>query len=391
MNLTEILSDEAVRNHEFPVTANQAYFAHAGVSPLCRAAADAITETARRASEGNQENEHSAKTVEDARSAAATLLDASPNEIALMGPTSLGLSLVARGLTWQPGDEVVYYADDYPANVYPWAALGARGVTPVALQPEVSGVITWDVVEAALTERTRLVALASCHFLSGYRIDIDTIGKHLHERGILFCLDAIQTLGAFSLSVEHVDFLSADSHKWLLGPSGAGIFYVRESLQRELTPTLLGAWNVVSPEFVAQPEINFEAGGRRYEPGALNLTGIAGLAGALEFILELGIDNIAERLLVLRTSMLTQARSLGYRLYLEEWDQNVEASNASRTAIITLTHPDHDMVAVAAKLGAAGIAISLRQNRTGDTMIRFSPHCYNTEAEISRALECLVG
>ena len=177
---------------------------------------------------------------------------------------------------------MICYADDYPANVYPWLELERRGVKCVQLRPDVPGEITPELVESALTERTRMVALASCHFLSGYRIDHNAIGAVLREMGIYFCLDAIQTVGAFPTLVEHVDFLSADSHKWMLGPMTAGIVYVREELHDFLRPPLLGAWNVKSPNFVPQPDIVFEAGARRYEPGVLNVAGILGMKAAID-------------------------------------------------------------------------------------------------------------
>ena len=145
------------------------------------------------------------------------MIGADKSEIALLGPTSLGLSLFANGITWREGDEVVCYQDDYPANVYPWMALASQGVKVRQVRPEKPGRITPEVVERELSSRTRLVALASCHYLSGWRIDVDAIGALLHERGVLFSVDAIQTLGAFPFSARFVDFLSADAHKWMLG------------------------------------------------------------------------------------------------------------------------------------------------------------------------------
>src|SRR5690606_10288744 len=137
------------------------------------------------------------RAVNETRVVAARLLGAQAQEIALLGPTSLGLSLVASGLDWRPGDEVVCYPDDYPANVYPWTDLERHGIVVRRLQPAEPGAITPELVEAALTPRTRLVALASCHSLSGFRLEVDSIGRLLRARGVLFCLDAIQTLGAF--------------------------------------------------------------------------------------------------------------------------------------------------------------------------------------------------
>src|SRR6202790_3746246 len=129
-----------------------------------------------------------------------------------------------------------FFLDDYPANVYPWLNLRSRNVTVRLLQPAETGELTPDLVEKALTAPTRLVALASANFVSGYRIDLHAIGKLLREKEILFSVDAIQTLGAFPTTVEYVDFLSADAHKWMLGPCGAGIFYVRREVQEKLNP-----------------------------------------------------------------------------------------------------------------------------------------------------------
>ncbi|MEA3366382.1 MAG: aminotransferase class V-fold PLP-dependent enzyme, partial [Candidatus Hydrogenedentes bacterium] len=356
---------------------------------LPKAAAELMREFIERGSHHKQEGAWTKTWVAAARKRAAELLGAGEDEIALLGPTSLGLSLVAAGLPWHKGDEVVYYQDDYPANVYPWVALARRGVKPVALEPDAPGAITWEVVEAALTDRTRLVSLASAHFLSGFRIDVDTIGRNLHERGILFCVDGIQTLGAFPLRVEHVDFLSADSHKWMLGPAGAGIVYVSRDRFDLLQPALLGSWNVLSPQFIAQKTIDFCEGARRYEPGMLNLPGIVGMAASLEMLLSVGIKAVAERILHLRSVLVEQLALLGYRQYIEDRDRSTKATDAERSGIVTVFHPDKDMQEVAHHLHAADIVISLRHNREGKAFLRFSPHFYNTEDELAHVLDVL--
>lgn len=389
MDLQAFIQDEVTRRKAFPVTGQCVFLGHAGVAPLPRATADLMREFLDRASHHRQEGAWTETWVEASRRFAAELLGAEPGEIALLGPAALGLNLVAAGLPWRPGDEVVYYPDDYPANVYPWAALRARGVTPVALRPGAPGVITWDLLEAALTERTRLVSLATAHFLTGYRIDVDSIGRKLHERGVLFCLDAIQTLGAFPLRVEHVDFLSADSHKWLLGPAGAGILYVSRDTFDILQPALLGSWNVVSPQFIAQDTIAFYEGARRYEPGMLNLPGIVGMAASLELLLSLGIDAISARILELRRGFLDRLRTLGYRHCLEAYGRPPDTAGADLSGIISVSHPEKDLPEVARRLQAADIVVSLRHNRAGEAFLRFSPHFYNTEAELDHVLEVL--
>ena len=270
MTLTEILADEESRLREFPVARGKIFLAHAGVCPLPHRVAQAIADCATRGTTGDQETFVVPDRLNDARKLASQLLNCQPDEIALVGPTSLALSFVAAGLNFRKGDNILIYHDDYPSNVYPWMALAGRGVEVRLLNTRGLGVIRPQDVMGQVDENTRLVALASCHFISGYRLEHETIGKFLRERGILFCLDAIQTLGAFPTTVEHVDFLAADAHKWLLGPCGAGVFYVRRELQEKLNPPVYGWHNVRNPNFVAQEQIVFRNGAVKYEAGTHN-------------------------------------------------------------------------------------------------------------------------
>ena len=321
-----------------------------------------------------------------ARSLAADLIGAKKSEIALLGPTSLGLSLVAAGLPWQPGDEILCYQDDYPANVYPWMELERKGVKVNYITPNAPGEITPQLVAEAITPKTKLVALASCHFFSGYRIDIDAIGKLAHESGALFCLDAIQTTGAFPTSVEHVDFLSADSHKWLLGPAAAGIFYVAEEHFELLRPVLLGAWNIHSPGFVAQEEIVFEKTARRYEPGVINVTGVAGMRAGLEMLLGLGIDTVAARIMDVKATLVAELKQLGFAI--------VEPVTGSHASGITTAYRSGDGPPIKdlfKHLMSNDVVVSFRENRAGDHFLRFSPHFYNTVGEIDRIADLIRG
>lgn len=389
MDLNSVLQNESLRQRIFPVTARGPFLAHAAVCPLPQVAADAITAYATMGSHGNQENAYTEATLAEARDLAARLLGGKPEELALIGPTSLGLNLVAQGLPWKEGDEVVFHADDYPANVYPWRALERLGVRPVPLRPAVPGRIDWPLVEAALTPRTRLVSLATCHYLTGCRIPVDDIGWRLKERGVRFCLDAIQTLGAFPLHTRFVDFLSADSHKWLLGPAGAGLFFVRHERQALLTPTLLGSWNVHSPEFIAQETIEFESGGRRYEPGTMNLPGICGMAASMRLLLDFGVENIAARLLILRAYIADGARQRGYRIYPDDDPGMTPTPEEVQSGIVTLYHPDRTMSEIHRRMAERSVVVSLRKNREGRPMLRCSPHAYTTESEIEQFLSLL--
>ncbi len=381
MILSDLLRDEELRRREFPVCAQKTFLAHAAVCPLPRVAADAMHEHARTATTSGPDDYVTAlRQIRSARETCARMLPgATPEEIALLGPTSLGLSLFAGGLDWQAGDEVIYYAEDYPANVYPWTDLARRGVVPRALRPERPGEITPALVEASLTPRTRLVALASAYFLNGYRIDVDAIGRTLGQRGVLFSVDAIQTLGAFPLPVEHVDFLSADAHKWMLGPLASGIVYVKRSRFEALRPILLGASNVRSPDFIAQEEIRFLDTAARYEPGVLNLGPILGMQASLELLQAVGAETVAARLGALVRRLAAGLRELGF-----EPAGPVEGPNAS--GILAVTHPRAEMAAIFQFLQENRVTASLRHDRARREYLRWSPHFYTTEEEIDRAV-----
>ena len=381
--LTSLLSDTELRHRLFPITKSRIFMAHAAVTVLPGPVAEAMSTLIQRCSEEFRDFSETLALIQRTRESAARLINASPDEIALLGPTSLGLSLVANGIAWAPGDEVVCYLDDYPANVYPWMNLRDKGVQIRFVEPAQVGELTVEALQRVLTPKTKLVALASCSFLSGFRIDIAAIGKLLRERGILFCLDAIQTLGAFPTTVEYVDFLSADAHKWLLGPLAIGVVYVRKELFEVCRPTLLGAWNLKAPNFVAQNQIEFVEGAQRYEPGVLNLPGVVGMKAAIDFLLEIGIDKIAQRILSIRSRLVSGLTELGFKLLGE--------NNAPmhQSGIITVAHPTRDIVSEHKRLLENGIVCSPRQDRQGNQYLRFSPHFYNSEDEIDRVLDVL--
>jgi len=374
--------NEEARQHAFPVAARQIFLAHAGVTALPRVVAQAMADYAWESSRQMQEFGEALKMMAATREVAARMVEGHADEVALLGPTSLGLSLFARGLTWQEGDEILCYHEDYPANVYPWLDLERVGVKVRYLRPDSPGAITAELVEAAITPRTRLVALASCHFLTGTRIDIEAIGRVIHRHGALFSLDAIQTVGAFPTPVQEVDFLSADAHKWMLGPMAMGIVYVKKAHFEKLHPILLGAANVRSPNFIAQEEIKLPERAARYEPGVLNMSGVVGMKAALELIQEVGLATISDRLLQLKARLVAGLKQLGYQIHGPE-------SGPTASSITTCYHPEQPLPPKAEALERASIIASLRHDRNGKGYLRFSPHFYNTEAEIDWVLNVL--
>ena len=383
MTIAEILSNEELRRHEFPVTRDKIFLAHAAVCPLPRRVAEAIRDYALKTTVGDQEETMPVAQIQRARALAARLLHGQPEEIAFVGPTSLALSFVAGGLPWRKGDNLLVYFDDYPSNVYPWMALAEKGVEARLLNVAEYGRIRAVDVVGQVDEQTRLVALASNHFVAGYRLDLEAVGKALRDRNILFCVDGIQTVGAFPTDVAHIDFLAADAHKWLLGPCGAGLFFVRKSLQAILRPSVQGWHNIRCPDFVAQEQLVYRPDARRYEAGSANLLGLVGLNAAMELLLEIGVENIAARLLHLRGLLVAALREKDWTVL----QADAPAQHAS--GIVSFYRADADLPALQKKLMAARIETSLRTDRGGRHYIRISPHFYNTDEEIHRLLEKL--
>ena len=383
MTISELLANEELRRYEFPVCAEKIFLAHAGDCPLPRRVSEAVARYAGSASTGDQEQFVYPGILSTARKLAAQLLQSQPDEVALVGPTSLALSFFASGLKFRRGDNVLIYFDDYPSNVYPWMALAEQGVEVRLMNTRGLGFIRPMDVIGQVDENTRLVALASCHFVSGYRLDYQAIGSALKQRGILFCLDAIQTVGAFPMNAEHVDLLAADAHKWLLGPCGAGIMYVRQQLQDQLNPPIYGWHNVRCPDFVAQEQIALRTDATKYEAGTFNLLGMVGLVAGMELLLELGLENIARELLRKRAWLVNALQAKGYTVL------QAAAPPESCSGITSFHQPGTDMTPLHQKLLQANMVTSLRVDRSGQKYIRLSPHFYNTDAELHRVLELL--
>lgn len=383
MTIAEILSNEELRNHEFPVTQKHVFLGHAGVSALPRRVSEAIRDYALQSTLGDQELLVPSFQIQQTRAVAAQLLHAQPDEVAFVGPTSLGLSMVAGGLRFRRTDNILIYFDDFPSNVYPWMALADRGIQVRLLNTRELGRIRPVDVIGQVDEQTRLVALASAHFLSGYRIELEPIAKYLRERNILFCVDGIQTLGAFPTTVENIDFLVADAHKWLLGPCAAGILYVKKDIQPAMRPAIYGWHNVKSPGFVAQEQIELQTDSRKFEAGTENLLGLVGLRAAMELILELGVENIAAEILRKRAWFVPALQQKGYTVL------HADAKPENASGIITFFKPGEETKVIHDKLEAANISTIIRTDRAGKQYIRVSPHFYNTDAELQRVLEVL--
>lgn len=372
--------DEELRLREFPVARKKIFLAHAGVCPLPHCVAGAMQEYLEQAQTGDQEKTFYESRILETRGLAARLLGCSVDEIALVGPTSVGLSLVANGLPWKSGDELICYQDDYPSNVYAWTQLRERGVVVRYVRPKSLGAVTVDDLKPLMNTRTRLVALASVHFLSGYRLDLSGIAKLCRDHNVLFCVDGIQSVGALDTPLEGVDFLAADAHKWMLGPLAAGIFFVRRGVQEKLRPTLVGWANTACPGFVASDELKFAPNASRYEAGSQNLVGVIGLHACIEMLLKAGIPAIQEKL-------LSNSRFLWSELSKQGWDLLGDKDHLSGS--VAFFKKGARLENLFAELVRKNIVPSLREDRSGQKYIRLSPHFYNTRRELEITLEAI--
>ena len=381
MSLHQLHQNESLRQREFPICAQTAFWANASVCPLPQRVSKAMQTYLENATLANQEDSLPPQIFLETRELAAEMLNCSWQDIALIGPTSVALSLVASGLPWRPGANVLFYPDDYPSNAVVWMNLQNHGVTPRAITPKIPGCITLDDIIPLIDADTQLVALSSCHFISGYLPDIDAIGAWLHKRGILLCIDGIQTVGALPTSLRHADFLCADAHKWLLGPCAIGIFYVAPEVRDTLEPTLVGWHNVRCPGYLTPDTVVFHNDARRYEAGSPNIAGVVGFHAALKLLKELGSDAIATSIRDLTAALRTGLRDKGYTL--------LGISDAPPSGITSFRHDTLDMPSLHRELNAVGIATSLRQTRDKQYWLRCSPHGYNTSAELDRIIDHL--
>jgi cysteine desulfurase/selenocysteine lyase len=379
----ESISQKELKEYRylFPITKKFIYFNHAGVAPISMRVADAMMRFSQESlHEGYTAGPRWVKQYEKVRSLSAKLIGAQPDEVAFVKNTSHGLSLVAKGLNFIEGDEIIISELEFPSNVYPWLSLEKRGVK-VKKIPRKGATLDLDQLPEMITNRTRLLSLSSVQFNTGYRLPLADVGKLCRERGVLFCVDAIQSLGAFPLDVvrDQVDFLAADAHKWLLGPEGIGIFYVRHDLIEQMDPVLLG-WNSVQGALdFDHIDFKLKSSARRFEEGSHNGVSIYALGAAIDLILEIGIDRIAERILSL-TDLLTQGlQELALTIH-----HSLEKKYRSGIVLFSLSGApqNHAMEELVDHLFAKGIYACIRGGN-----LRLSPHFYNSETEVEDVLK----
>lgn len=364
---------------EFVLRDDLVYLNHAAVSPWPRRAAEAVQRfAAENAAEGARHYARWAAVEAALREQLRRLINAPhADDIALLKNTSEGLSLVAYGLAWTAGDNVVIGDEEFPSNRIVWESLRSHGV-----EVREARLGDDDSPEAALLRRvdarTRLLSVSSVQYASGRRMDLATLGAACRERGVLFCVDAIQSLGAlpFDVQAAQADFVVADAQKWLLGPEGLALFYCRAALRERLRLLQYGWHMVEAAGDYDRREWQPARSARRFECGSPNTLGIHALHASLTLLLEVGIDEVARRVLANSDYLMEGLTAL------PDVELLTPAPAARRAGIVTFRHREIDGKRLWQTLSAKGVIGAARGGG-----VRFSPHFYNTREQLDHALE----
>jgi len=367
-----------------------AYFDHAAVSPIPGLSAGKMALWANQVStEGDTRWPDWASGIEHTRRQAASLIQADVSEVALIPNTTFGINLVANGVPWKRGDSVVVPGNEFSSNLLPWRFLAGRGVevriVPMPAIEARSSVSLFDHIEPFLDQTTQIVSVSWVGYVSGFRCDLTELCEKLHARGIKLFVDAIQGLGAFPLSVESIpiDFLAADGHKWMLGPEGAGIFFVRQKHLDWLNPTMVG-WNSVVNSHHFSPEASeLKTNAQRYEGGSMNMPGQLALGASIELLREC---NSAEAGHALTSSITDHCNYLVESLCRIGAVVYRAGDPNCHSGIVPFTLPGVDSASVRTYLLKQDVVLSVRHG-----FLRAAVHGYNSTEDVDRLVEALKG
>ncbi len=370
-----------MRHPEFPLTDSLIYLNHAAVAPWPMRTSKAVMAFAEQNTlYGSHFYPDWLKKETELHVQLQLLLNApSADDIALVKNTSEALSLVAYGLEWRSGDNIVSSNEEFPSNRMPWQSLENQGVEfrqadlSSASSPE-------DALFSLVDSNTRLLTISSIQFATGLRMDLEKIGNFCKRHKILFCIDAIQSLGAVQFDVQayQADFVMADGHKWMFGPEGLGVFYSTPAARDKLRLTQFG-WHMVKDchNYENAPwEIHPTA--RRFECGSPNMLGIHALSASLSLLLEAGMD-VVEAMVIEKSDYLIEEIHKNDRLTLLS-----RRREHLKSGIITFRHKAIANEVLYSFLQGNGVVCAMRGGG-----IRFSPHFYNTTEEIDNALALL--
>ncbi len=363
---------------EFPLDPGLIYLNHAAVSPWPRRTAVAVQQFAEEnMRQGARHYPRWQETEARLREQSRSLLNApSADDIALLKNTSEALSVVAHGLAWRAGDNVVISDQEFPSNRIVWQSLQDEGVETRCVDVT-RGSSPEQALDACIDERTRLLAVSSVQYASGLRLDLDRLGTLCRERGVLFCVDAIQSLGALPLDVQAcgADFVMADGHKWLLGPEACAVFYVRAEVRDRLRLRQYG-WHMVEDHLdFSRQDWQVAASARRFECGSPNMLGIHALSASLALLAEVGMEAVSARVLA-NSAYLMEALS-----ELPDVEILTPRQPGRYAGIVSFRHQHIDPADLHRRLLARNVICTQRGHG-----VRFSPHFYISRVQLESAV-----
>lgn len=362
----------------FPHLSDQIYLNHAGISPMNAIAQAAVDEYCVNRLQKNIEFwpaalEKKAYFIE----LISKLINAPTENIALTSNTSTGLNILTLGMEWKAGDRILLNNFEFPSNVIPFMNLKRFGVEVDFVHHRDGAIYLEDIIDH-LHPRTRMLSISFVEFLNGFRNDLSAISKICRERDIIFCVDAIQGLGALQMDVEKmgIDFLSSGGHKWLMWPAGLGFVYISPRIFDQVYPAQAGWLSVENPFDFFNYQKPFASTAQRFEPGGFNILGIFAATASLEMMLEIGRANIEKKILTNTDYLINELQKNGYELYTS-LDEN------HRSGIVTFYHRKGEELHNFLK--NSQITVSLREG-----MIRVSPHYYNDRTDLKKFIDCML-
>ncbi len=365
----------------FPVTARFNYLNHAAVSAPPASAINAIQKYLADVSQNGSINfKEWLATKERTRRLLAGLLGARPEQLAFMRNTSDGLSTVANGLKWRTGDNLVTFRNEFPSNIYPWLRLRDAFGVEVRMCEEREGRIDLDELIDLIDDQTRVVAISHVQYASGFRADLQRLGRAAREHDALLVVDVIQSLGVLPLNVESefVDIAAGACHKWLLTPEGVGYLYLSDRARKRIQPTLVGWVSVPNPDDYNNFEQGWNAGTLAWETGTGPAGLIHGLEESLKLLSEVGIKNIKDHLETLTDHLCARLQDSSYQVVSSRLPQE-----KSQTVCIR-SQSGFTPMDLYSHLKKQNIITAPRGDR-----LRISPHIYNTLSEIDQLIEAL--
>jgi len=357
----------------FPVTERSIYFNHAAVSPPPQPTIEAIAAQLADVSQNGSVNFRQWLAVrESARRRLAEMLNAKPEQVAFVRNTSDGLSTVANGFAWQAGDNLVAFRNDFPSNLYPWLRVRDALGIEVRFAHEVEGRVDVDELIGLIDARTRIVAISQVQYASGFRVDLERLGRSARAHDALLVVDVIQGLGVIPIDVgaESVDVAAGAAHKWLLTPEGVGFLYLSARARERIQPTLVGWTSVPNPDDYNNLEQGWNRGTLPWESGTAPMSLIHGLEASLKLLGEVGVGKIQTYLEELTDHLCERLRDTAYQIVSSR-------KRGEKSQIVCIRHSQHSPLELYSHLKQRNIITAPRGDR-----LRISPHFYNTPAEI---------